>query len=134
MRDSMNTPTLMQKLLISIALSASLILAGCSTVSIPAAYKIDIQQGNIITQEMIEKLKPGMSKSQVRFALGTPLLIDAFHQERWDYVYSIQKGNNDRQQRRLALFFADDKLVRIEGDVAAPAGAPPRTPEATVQP
>lgn len=118
MRDTMFTPALMQKLLITIALCASLIVTGCSVISMPGAYKIDIQQGNVITQEMVEKLKPGMSKSQVRFALGTPLLVDVFHQDRWDYVYSIQKGGNERQQRRLALFFENDQLARIEGDIA----------------
>ncbi|MDP1707561.1 MAG: outer membrane protein assembly factor BamE [Gammaproteobacteria bacterium] len=128
MRDTMFTPALMQKLLITTVLCASLILAGCSSVSIPGAYKIDIQQGNVITQEMVEKLKHGMSKNQVRFALGTPLLIDVFHQDRWDYVYSIQKGGQDRQQRRLALFFENDQLIRIEGDVA-PAQGEPAAPE-----
>lgn len=118
MRDTMSTPALMQNLLITIALCASLIVTGCSVISMPGAYKIDIQQGNVITQEMVEKLKPGMSKSQVRFALGTPLLVDVFHQDRWDYVYSIQKGGNERQQRRLALFFENDQLTRIEGDIA----------------
>lgn len=124
MRDTMLTPALMQKLLITTALCASLILAGCSSVSIPGAYKIDIQQGNVITQEMVEKLKHGMSKSQVRFALGTPLLIDVFHQDRWDYIYSIQRGGEERQQRRLALFFKDDQLIRIEGDVTPAQGEP----------
>lgn len=124
MRVTMRTPAPMQKLLITAALYASLILTGCSAISIPGAYKIDIQQGNVITQEMVEKLKPGMSKSQVRFALGTPLLIDVFHQDRWDYLYSIQKGGQERQQRRLALFFENDQLARIEGDIAVdPAGA-----------
>lgn len=107
----------MQKLLTTLALCASLILAGCSTVKIPGQYKIDIQQGNVISQEAVAKLKPGMTKSQVRFALGTPLLIDVFHQDRWDYIYSIQRGGQERQQRHLSLFFADDKLTRIEGDV-----------------
>lgn len=117
----------MQKLLTTLALCASLILAGCSTVSLPGQYKIDIQQGNVISQEAVAKLKPGMTKSQVRFALGTPLLIDVFHQDRWDYIYSIQRGGKERQQRHLSLFFADDKLTRIEGDVQ-PAAASPSQP------
>lgn len=80
-------------------------------------HKIDIQQGNYVTQDMVDKLKPGMSKSQVRFALGTPLVIDAFHVDRWDYVYVLQKKGRVVEQRRLFVVFQDDKLARVEGDV-----------------
>ena len=80
-------------------------------------YKIDIQQGNVITQEMVAKLQPGMTRSQVRFALGTPLLVDPFRTDRWDYLYSYLQRGNMIEQRRLAVFFKDDKLDRIEGDV-----------------
>jgi outer membrane protein assembly factor BamE len=63
-----------------------LLLAGCS--SVPSLlYKIDIQQGNVITHEMLEKIKPGMTRAQVRFVLGSPVISDAFHGNRWDYVY-----------------------------------------------
>ena len=63
-----------------------LLLSGCSYIpTLP--YKIDIQQGNVVTEEMVEKLKPGMSRSQVRFVLGTPLITDVFHADRWDYFY-----------------------------------------------
>jgi outer membrane protein assembly factor BamE len=88
-------------------------------------HKIDIQQGNVVTQDMVAKLKPGMSKSQVRFALGTPLVLDPFHDNRWDYVYVQQKRGRVIEQRRIVVLFADDKLLRIEGDVvpAAPAAA-----------
>jgi outer membrane protein assembly factor BamE len=81
-------------------------------------YKIDIQQGNYVTQDMVAKLKPGMSKSQVRFALGTPLVVDAFHNDRWDYIYVLQKGGQVREHRRIIVLFEQDKLLRIEGDVA----------------
>ncbi len=126
----MNKLIPMQKLLTTLALCASLMSAACSIPSLPGQYKIDIQQGNVISQEAVAKLKPGMTKSQVRFALGTPLLVDVFHQDRWDYIYSIQRGGAERQQRHLSLFFADDKLSRIEGDVQAggPAAAPPAQP------
>lgn len=124
----------MQKILISILVVAGLMLSACSAVPIPGVHKIDIQQGNVITQEMVAKLKPGMDKSQVRFALGTPTLIDVFHQDRWDYIYSIQPGGEERQQRRLAVFFENDRLVRVEGDVkpgtgesSEPAPAPEET-------
>lgn len=94
-----------------------LVLSGCSKDKIPGVYRIDIQQGNEVTQEMLAKLEPGMSKSQVNFVMGTPLLIDTFHPNRWDYIYSFQPGNGDRQQRRITLFFDDEeKLDYIEGD------------------
>ena len=125
----MNNSTPLQKLLTTLALCASLLVAGCSTVKLPGQYKIDIQQGNVISQEAVAKLKPGMTKSQVRFALGTPLLVDVFHQDRWDYIYSIQRGGKERQQRRLSIFFADDKLTHIEGDVQ-PAASTVSSPSA----
>ena len=86
-----------------------------------APYKIDIQQGNVVTQEMIARLQPGMTRSQVRFALGTPLVVDPFRGDRWDYVYLYTKQGVVTAQRRIVVVFKDDKLERIEGDVA-PAG------------
>lgn len=80
-------------------------------------YKIDIQQGNIVTQEMLSKLELGMTKQKVRFALGTALLQDMFHQNRWDYFYSVQKHLETPQQRRISLIFDQDKLVAINGEV-----------------
>jgi len=98
--------------------------AGCAPAKrIPLVYQIDVQQGNIITQEMLAMLEPGIDKAKVRFIMGTPLLMDAFHHDRWDYVYSLQKGGGDRVQRRVALFFTDDRLQRIEGDVKPAPGA-----------
>ena len=82
-----------------------------------SAHKVEVQQGNYVTQDMIEKLKPGMTKSQVRFALGTPLVTDPFHNDRWDYVYILQKGGRVAEERRIAAVFAEDKLLRIDGDV-----------------
>jgi outer membrane protein assembly factor BamE len=91
-----------------------LLLAGCS--SIPSLlYKIEIQQGNVITQEMVNKLKPGMTRSQVRFALGSPMISDAFHENRWDYVYRLEQRGKLVEQRHLAVFFEGDKLVRTNG-------------------
>jgi outer membrane protein assembly factor BamE len=108
-----------------VALAAVLASVGCSRMpSVPGLtpYKIDIQQGNYVTQDMVEKLKPGMTKSQVRFALGTPLVTDAFHNDRWDYIYVLQKKGRVAEQRRIAVVFSEDKLLRIDGDVK-PAGA-----------
>lgn len=91
-----------------------LLLAGCS--SVPSlVYKIEIQQGNVITQEMVNKLKPGMTRSQVRFALGSPMISDAFHENRWDYVYRLEQRGKLVEQRHLAVFFEGDKLVRTNG-------------------
>ena len=83
-------------------------------------YKIDIQQGNYVTQDMLDKVKPGMTKAQVRFALGTPLVVDLFHSDRWDYVYELKKRGRLVEHRRIVAVFQDDKLVRIDG-TAAPA-------------
>jgi outer membrane protein assembly factor BamE len=101
-----------------------LVLGGCSSVpTIPTlgAYKMDIQQGNYVTQEMVSKLKPGMTRAQVRFILGTPLMVDMFRTDRWDYVYVFQKAGKVTEQRKLTVIFSDDKLLRVEGDVV-PAG------------
>jgi outer membrane protein assembly factor BamE len=102
-----------------------IVLAGCKQVPmLPGItpHKIDIQQGNYVTQDMVAKLKPGMSKSQVRFALGTPLIVDPFHTDRWDYIYVLQKGGRVAEQRRIVVVFQDDKLARIDGDIV-PSGA-----------
>jgi|SRR5215510_6427347 len=85
-------------------------------------YRMEVQQGNFITQEMVSQLKPGMTKDQVRFVLGTPLVVDIFHEHRWDYVYRHQRANSSAlEDRRLSVFFEDGKLARIEGDVVAAA-------------
>lgn len=97
------------------------LMAGCSSIpSAPAVpsllYKIDIQQGNVITQEMVDKLKPGMTRSQVRFVLGSALIGDVFHKNRWDYVYRLVQHGNLVDEYKLTVFFENDKLVRTEGD------------------
>jgi outer membrane protein assembly factor BamE len=93
-----------------------LVLAGCSL----TAHKIDMQQGNYVDQAMIDKLKPGMTRSQVRFVLGTPLIADAFHPNRWDYVFLKGKAGKVRPQHRITVVFDGDKLMRVEGDIAVP--------------
>ena len=96
--------------------------AGCGFVPrIPGVtpYRIEIQQGNFISQDMVAQLKPGMSKEQVRLALGTPLLTDIFHADRWDYVYWRERPGAKLEQRKLTVFFEDGKLTRLDGDVVA---------------
>lgn len=73
-----------------------------------------MQQGNVVTEEMVEKLKPGMTKSQVLFVLGSPLIMDAFRDNRWDYVYLFREKGELVEQRRMTVFFDDDVLVNIE--------------------
>ena len=82
-------------------------------------YKIDIQQGNVLTQEMVAQLRPGQTREQVRFLLGSPMIADIFHQQRWDYVYRYQNGQTGAvESRKFAVFFdADGRLERLGGDV-----------------
>jgi outer membrane protein assembly factor BamE len=86
---------------------------------------MDVQQGNLVTQEMVSQLQPGMDRQKVRYIMGTPLIVDVFHQDRWDYYYSFRPGGGELEQRRVTLFFDSDRLARIEGDVvpAAQEGA-----------
>ena len=85
-------------------------------------YRMDIQQGNYVSQEMVSQLKLGMSKEQVRFILGTPLVTDIFHSERWDYVYWRETPERNREQRKLTVRFENGLLARLEGDVVSSGG------------
>lgn len=96
------------------------LLAGCSFNVLTDRlnpHRIDVRQGNYVDQEMVARLKKGMTREQVRFALGTPLVVDAFHANRWDYVYTFRPGRGEAQQRVLSVFFDGDRLDRVEGDV-----------------
>jgi outer membrane protein assembly factor BamE len=79
-------------------------------------YKLDINQGNYLTQDMVEKLRVGQTRTQVRQTLGTPLLTSAFHDNRWDYVYQYSRAGKRVEQRSFTVYFVDDKLARWEGD------------------
>lgn len=79
-------------------------------------HQIDIQQGNVVTREQVQALKPGASKAMVRDLLGSPLLTSVFHAERWDYVFTFKRQGQALQQRKLALFFKGDVLERVESD------------------
>ena len=94
----------------------ALFISGCAKDKIPGVYRIDIQQGNDITQDMISQLKPGMTKNQVAYVMGTPLIIDTFHPDRWDYIYSFHPGNGQREQRRITIYFKGESLDYINGD------------------
>ena len=99
-------------------------LTGCSYLKFPGVYRIAVQQGNIIDQKKVDQLKVGMSKRQVQYVMGTPLLNDAFHENRWDYIYQIRLGDKTLRERRFTIFFTDDQLVRYDGDYEPNAETP----------
>lgn len=119
--------------LTTVILSAAALLAGCASstdsgsklISFPGVYKVDIQQGNVITQEMVDQLRPGMTRNQVQYVMGTSLMEDAFNRDRWDYISSLQPGGEQRTQQTLTIFFKGDKLISIEGDFRPGAGKTP---------
>lgn len=108
----------MRKLIYPIVLPLSVALTACTTImeNIPGVYTLDIQQGNVINQDMVDQLKPGMTKRQVLYVMGSSMLVDVFHEKRWDYLYSEQLGGESRKQKKVSLFFNDEKLVAIQGD------------------
>ena len=116
-------------------LSALVLLSACSTlaVDVPFVYKIDIDQGNVIDQNMVNQLRPDMTKRQVIYVLGSPLLTDPFSSNRWDYIYSVQPGGEDRLQDRIALYFSGDNLIHVEGNLTPDLNpAPPPPTETTI--
>ena len=81
----------------------------------PGVYRIDIQQGNVVDEEMLDRIEIGMERRKVLFILGTPLLVDPFNQDRWDYVYSLRRGSGEEVSQHVSVYFVDDRLARIEG-------------------
>ncbi|MDO9052251.1 MAG: outer membrane protein assembly factor BamE [Methylotenera sp.] len=104
---------------------SALVFTACGT-ALPTVkpYKLDVQQGNVVTSKMLLQLRPGMTKSQVRFIMGTPLIQDSFHGNRWDYVYQMREGGKITEQRRVILDFENELLKGVRGDVI-PAGSDP---------
>ena len=95
-------------------------LSACSyngSVNLPGLYRIDIQQGNVMEQYMLDRLRPGMDKNQVEFILGTPAFIDPFHSNQWEYFFSMSEDGDNPAQRHLRIHFVDEKLAYIDGDV-----------------
>jgi outer membrane protein assembly factor BamE len=103
----------------SLLLFCLLFLAGCSGSSafFPGAHKIEIRQGNVITQEMVDQLEIGMTKRQVRFVLGTPLLVDTFSGERWDYYFSDDKRDGEVVTKGVTLLFENELLSNIDSNL-----------------
>jgi len=110
----------MKKLLIHVFIA--FILTAC-------AHKIDIQQGNVISEDKLSLVQPGMEERQVRHLLGTPMLIDPFHPERWDYYYSMKPGREPLIQYRATLFFDNGRLSRIERQGPIPQKDQPQLEE-----
>ncbi len=95
----------------------AVLLTGCGTWGFPGVYRINVEQGNIVTMEMFDQLKPGMTRRQVRYVLGTPLIEDPFHPDRWEYMYMIRNGDTTIAERRLTVFFEDDTLIHFTSSV-----------------
>ena len=96
--------------------------AGC-------VYRMDVQQGNLLDPEQIDQVEVGMTRSQVRFLLGTPMVVDSFDPDRWDYVYSLRRGHSRTvEKRHLVVWFDGDKVARIEEPLPTPRAKPAATP------
>ena len=94
-----------------------LLLSSCS---IPRIFQVVISQGNLVDQEMLDKLEVGMTESQVKFVMGTPLISDTFYPDRWDYFTSVTQGENSYTNQKITLYFKDNKLVSWEGEIDTP--------------
>ncbi|MCL1825422.1 MAG: outer membrane protein assembly factor BamE [Betaproteobacteria bacterium] len=115
------------------AFAAIVVVFALTACSFFAPYSIDVRQGNHIDEAMLAQLKPGMTREQVRFVLGSPLVIDVFHSDRWDYVYRFKSGRTGKtEQRAVSVFFANDKLDRVEGDTAPADGKEVTEPRARI--
>ena len=127
----------------AVGIALLLLLAACASEStlrnyvpqIVTPYRMDIQQGNFITADMVTKLAVGQTREQVRFILGTPLLADVFHANRWDYIFRFSKGWKEPEKRKLVIFFdAANRVERWEADVPAPSAAGAAPPDAAAPP
>lgn len=100
--------TIKQILLLFTGLAFTLLLSSCSV------YKMEVQQGNALSQEAVSQLRPGMSKSEVSTLLGNPLLQDDFHTDRWDYVYFSNKNGKQKTQKNITLLFKNGQLAQVK--------------------
>ena len=94
---------------------AALLTASCA---LPRLHRVTIQQGNVITQEMVDQLKPGMTREQVAFIMGEPVVRNIFNQDRWDYIYTIKVPGRFETEQRFTVFFENDALSSLAGDLA----------------
>ena len=105
----------MRPLAVCLTVCSLLLVGACS---LPRVHKVTVQQGNVITQEMIDRLKPGMTPSQVAFVMGEPVLRHAFGEDRWDYIYTLQIPGYYNEQKRVSLYFENGVLAYFTGDYA----------------
>lgn len=116
----------MRSIPVALLVGALGLLPGCSLDPLAERvnpYRIDVRQGNYVDQSMVSQLRKGMTRDQVRFVLGTPLVVDPFRTDRWDYVYLFKPGRGAAERRIISVFFEGDRLDRVEGDVAAAGDA-----------
>ncbi|MCP4879581.1 MAG: outer membrane protein assembly factor BamE [Gammaproteobacteria bacterium] len=95
----------------------TLALSGCSSladIEFPGVHKMDIQQGNIVTDEMVDLLRPGLTRAQVQYVMGTPLIVDTFNDNHWDYVYRLKLGDGTATDEKLRVIFVNDRVSEIQ--------------------
>jgi len=95
-------------------ITLSCVLFFAAACSFPGVYKLDIPQGNIIEEEKLDQLEVGMNKRQVRYLLGTPLIVDSFNQDRWDYYFSLKDRKDNFVQQRVTIFFEKGRLSKVD--------------------
>ena len=96
--------------------ASAILLSACTNFEFPGVYRLPIDQGNIVKQEMIDQLQPGMSKEQVQFIMGTSLIQSTFRDDRWDYLFRLQRGNDPLKNYRVSVFFKNDQLTHYTGN------------------
>ena len=123
-------------------IAAAVLSAGCATsmpkmpkfkmpkLGIPRVHKITVQQGNVITQEMIDSLKPGMTRTQVAYIMGEPIVRNTFDRDRWDYIYTLEVPGVFEQEKRISLHFEEDRLAYFTGDYVPSSERPGEASEA----
>lgn len=123
---------------IALCVACAALLAGCAmpkpkmpkfSLKMPRVHKVTVQQGNVITQEMIDRLKPGMTREQVAFVMGEPVVRNTFNQDRWDYIYTIEAPGRFTDEKRVTLYFENDLLSSFSGDYAPNSAQAPEAAE-----
>lgn len=126
----------MRLLIGSTVILACLLQAACSMPNfrLPRLHKVAIQQGNVITQRMIDQLKPGLTREQVTFIMGEPISRNSFDDSRWDYLYSIEVPGEYLERKRLSIYFDGDIVTHFDGDYSPTAITTPDVPETISEP
>lgn len=108
------------------------LMSGCEYIlsNLPGIYHIDVDQGNMLDQSMVDQLRPNMTKRQVQYIMGSPMLGDTYHDNRWNYLYSSQESGGERLQKRVTLLFKGETLMGVQGDFR-PSSKPIEKPSTT---